>query len=226
MSDTVWRWRLGAMQWRADRSPYDLFWAQLLDWLVPKEENRVNDNSIELFTERASYVLGEKPEVRAVVKSTDGRQPASLPLRLKTPDDKTFDYTMRPAVLQSRDGKSVRGFVAAVEPNATGIFRAETDTVLGGAKADGKSRFVVTRPATEMTGKPINRELLQKVADASKGKFYPLGEWDGWRKNLHVQEQHFSHVELADLWNRPWVLAILMSALAAEWIVRKIWHLP
>ena len=226
LSDTVWRWRLGASQWRADRSPYDLFWAQLLDWLVPKEENKVVDNSIELFTERASYVLGEKPEVRAVVKSADGHQPASLPLRLKTPDDKTFEYTMKPAVLQSRDGKSVRGFVAAVEPNVTGIFRAETDAVIGGGKTDGRSRFVVTRPATEMTGKPINRDLLEKVAAASKGRYYALGEWNGWRKDLHVEEQHFSHVELADLWNRPWVLAILMSALAAEWIVRKIWHLP
>ena len=193
---------------------------------MPKEEDKVNDNSVELFTERASYVLGEKPEVRAVVKSADGRQPATLPLRLKTPDDRTFDYVMKPASIQTHDGKSVRGFAAAVEPNVTGIFRAETDTQLGGGKADGKSRFVVTRPATEMTGKPINRELLQKVADASRGKFYPMGEWDGWRKDLHVEEQHFSHVELADLWNRPWVLAILMSALAAEWIVRKIWHLP
>ena len=222
LSDTVWRWRLGAAQWRADQSPYDLFWAQLLDWLVPKEQLNRAANSLELFTERSSYVLGEKPELRAIVQSGDGKLPASLPLRVNTPDDKTFDYTMRPAVFPTREGKSVHGFAVAVEPNVTGISRA----TLGGGKVDAETRFVVTRPATEMTGQPINRELLQKVAEASKGHYYTLDRWNDWQSDLHVEEQHFSRLELADLWNRPWLLAILMSALAAEWIVRKIWHLP
>lgn len=226
LTDTVWRWRLGAAQWRADQSPYDLFWAQLLDWLVPKEQEGRASNSIELFTERSSYVLGEKPEVRAVVQTTDGKQPATLALKVKTPDDKTFEYTMRSAVLQTRDGKSVKGFVVPVEPNVTGIYRAASVASLGGSKTEAEVRFVVTRPATEMTGKPINRELLQKVADASKGHYYALGQWGDWTRDLHVEEQHFSRLELDDLWNRPWLLAILMSALAAEWIVRKIWHLP
>ena len=226
LSDTLWRWRLGAAQWRADRSPYDLFWAQLLDWMVPKEQDDRGGNSLELFTERSSYVLGEKPEVRAIVQSTDGKLPASLPLRVKTPDDRTFDYTLRPAVLQTREGKSVHGFAAAVEPNVTGIFRATSQATLGGGKTDAEVRFVVTRPATELTGKPINRDLLQKISVASKGHYYALGQWNGWQGDLHVEEQHFSRLELADLWNLPWVLAILMSALAAEWIVRKIWHLP
>jgi hypothetical protein len=77
-----------------------------------------------------------------------------------------------------------------------------------------------------MTGQPINRPLLKKVAELSKGKFYRLGAWDDWRKDLHVQEQHFARTELADLWNGPVLLSIIMTALAAEWIVRKIWHLP
>ena len=226
LTDTVWRWRLGAAAWRADKSPYDLFWAQLLDWLVPKEDAQQVANAVELFTERSSYVLGEKPEVRAVVHSANGKQPASLALKLKTPDDRTFDYTMRPTSLQTRDGRSVRGFAVPVEPNVTGIFRADAQGDAGSGKLDGTVRFVVTRPATEITGKPINRPLLQRVADLSKGHFYALGEWDGWRKDLHVEEQHFSRTELSDLWNGPVLLGVLMTALAVEWIVRKLWHLP
>ena len=226
LTDTVWRWRLGAVQWTADKSPYDLFWAQLLDWLIPKEQEDRANRSIDLFTERSSYVLGEKPEVRAVVQTGSGKQPASLALRIRTPDDKSFDYTMRPSVFQTRDGRSVHGFVAQVEPNVTGNFRATSQANLDGSKTEAEVRFVVTRPATEITGKPINRELLQKLALASKGHYYPLGQWNDWPHDLHVEEQHFSRLELADLWNRPWLLAILMSALAAEWIVRKLWHLP
>ncbi len=226
MTDSVWRWRLAAAQWRLDRSPYELFWTQLLDWLVPKEGERKEGNSIEMFTERSSYTQGEKPEIRAVVQTTGAKPPASLPLRLHTPDDKTLDYTLKPGVFQARDGRSVSGYAAAVEPNVTGIFRAESSANLGGGKVEGEVRFVVTRPATEMTGRPIDRVFLQKLATASKGKYYPLGEWNQWTKDLHVEEQHSNHVELVDVWNHPALLGLIMGLLCAEWITRKIWHLP
>ena len=217
------------MAWRADKSPYDLLWAQMLDWIIPKERNAPNRPTPSTCSPNGlPTCVGEKPEVRAVVQLASGVQPpASLPLRIRTPDDKVFDYVMRPATIQTRDGRSVRGFAAVVEPNVPGVFRAEAHADLGGGdKPGGELRFVVTRPATEITGKPINRDLLRQVADASKGHFYRLGAWDNWPRDLHVQEQHFSRLELDDLWNRPWLLAVLMSALAAEWIVRKMWHLP
>ena len=226
LSDSVWRWRLAAAQWRQDKSPYELFWAQLLDWLVPKEDVKQNSNSIEMFTERSSYTQGEKPEVRAVVQTTNGTPPATLPLRLHTPDGKTLDYTLKPGIFQTRDGKSVHGYAAAVEPNVTGIFRAETSAVLGGGKVASEVRFVVTRPATEISGKPIDRDFLQKLATASKGKYYPIGDWARWPADLHIAEQHSTHEELIDLWNHPFVLGLIMCLLVAEWITRKIWHFP
>ncbi|HEY2342928.1 MAG TPA: glutamine amidotransferase, partial [Chthoniobacteraceae bacterium] len=68
MSDTIWRWRLAAKSWGAERSPYDTFWTQLMDWLIPKEQDKTGTNKIELFTERANYLLGEHPELRAIVR--------------------------------------------------------------------------------------------------------------------------------------------------------------
>ena len=37
LTDTLWRWRLAASNTAADRTPYEIFWAQLMDWLIPKE---------------------------------------------------------------------------------------------------------------------------------------------------------------------------------------------
>jgi hypothetical protein len=226
LSDSLWRWRLGAAQWQLDKSPYELFWTQLLDWLVPQEDQRRGNNSIEMFTERSAYVQGENPVVRAVVQTAGGAPPASLPLRLRTPDGRTLDYTLKPSVFPSRDGRSVHGYDVAVEPNVAGIFRAETSANLSGGKVTGEVRFIVTRPATEMTGQPINRDFLQKLAGASKGRYYALGDWSAWVRDLHVQEQHTTRLELNDLWNRPELLGLLMALLAADWIMRKIWHLP
>src|SRR4030095_8692969 len=93
LTDTIWRWRLAAKSWGAEKSPYDTFWTQLMDWLIPKEQDKEGTNKIELFTERTNYLLGERPEVRAIVRLVDdkGKPPATLPLSVKTPDNKSFD---------------------------------------------------------------------------------------------------------------------------------------
>src|SRR5205823_4042411 len=172
------------------------------------------------------YGIEEKPEIRAIVRTDNAKPPATIPLQLRTPDGKVFDYVMHSAMLQSRDRKPVSGYSVQIEPNVDGMFRAISSVNLGGIKVEGEMHFIVTRPVTEFTGKPINRELLQQISAATNGKFYKLGEWDNWRKDLNVAEQHFSRVELTDLWNNPILIALVMALLTAEWITRKRWNLP
>ena len=228
MTDTIWRWRLAAKTWVGQRSPYDTFWAQLMDWLIPKEENKKQENRLEVFTDRSNYLTGEKPEVRAILttQSASAKRPMTLPLRLKTPDDKSFDYTMQPAQLPTSDGRQVPGYRAVVDLYVPGVYKAVVTAALGGTNVDAETKFVVTRPATEITGQPINRELLAHLAESSHGKFSPLGEWKDWNKNLHVEEQHFSRIHLLDLWNHPLLLGFLLTMLAADWVARKLWNLP
>ena len=52
MTDSVWHWRMGAKSWSADRSPYDVFWSQLMEWLIPKEQDKQGVAKLELVTER------------------------------------------------------------------------------------------------------------------------------------------------------------------------------
>lgn len=228
LTDTMWRWRLAAKGWAAEHSPHDTFWTQLMDWLIPKEQEKQNSSRIELFTERTNYALGERPEVRAIVRTLapNAKLPATLPLQIRTPDDKFFDYTLKPAMLQTRGGKPVNGYRAETDPNMPGVFRAKSAIKLDGANIGGETRFIVNRPATEITGKPIDRELLKRIAETTGGKFYTMENWDGWRKELHYQEQHFSRVQLLDLWNHPLLLGFLMALLVADWITRKLWNLP
>ncbi len=228
LTDTMWRWRLGAASWSLENSPHDTFWTQLMDWLIPKEQNKQNSDRIELFTERTNYTLGERPEVRAILRTVaaGAQVPATLPLQVHTPDDKVFDYTLKAATFQTQNGKKVSGYQVAVDPNVTGVFRAKSAIKIGGGDVEGETRFIVNQPATEITGKPIDRELLKRIAASTGGKFYTMGNWDAWRGDLHYQEQHFSSMRLLDIWNHPLLLGFLMMLLAAEWITRKLWNLP
>ena len=228
LTDTLWRWRLAASGWSADRSPYDTFWVQLMDWLIPKEQDKQNGSRIELFTERTNYLLGERPEVRAIVRTpvSGAPLPATLPLRIRTPDDKVFDYVLRAATLQTTGGKPVNGYRAEVDPNMPGVFLAQSSVTLDGTEAKNETRFVVNRPPTEITGKPINRVLLQNIAESTGGKFLTMEDWDAWSRDLHFKQQQFSRVRLEDLWNNPLLLGFLLLLIAIEWVVRKSWNLP
>jgi hypothetical protein len=223
MTDTIWRWRLAARGWSSAQSPYDIFWTQLMDWLIPKENNDNSSGRLDLFTERSLYAPGEHPEVRAIFHGPAADRPAILPLRVRTPDGKTFDYQMKAATLQTTSGQQVPGWRVQVDPTAPGVYRA---TAQIGAAIQGQARFVVSQPATEITGKAIDRDFLQGVATASGGHFYSIDHWDAWAGDLHVREQHFSRVRLADLWNHPAVLAFFMMALSLDWALRKLWNLP
>ncbi len=228
MTGTLWSWRLAAKSWGADRSPYDTFWTQLMDWLIPKEQDRQDTNKVELFTERANYLMGERPEIRALVRLVDdkAKPPATVPLSVKTPDGKTFEYTMKAAMLPGPGGRQLPGYRAEVEPNVAGVFAAHSSIDLAGVKIEGETRFVVSKPATEITGKPIDRELLHRIADQTGGHYFAFDERDQWAGNIHYKEQQFSRMQIADLWNNPIVLVLFVAALCGDWILRKRWNLP
>jgi uncharacterized membrane protein len=228
MTDTIWRWRLASRTWIGSRSPYDTFWSQLMDWLIPKETGKTQENRLELFTDRSNYLTGEKPEVRAILTlpASAAKRPLTLPLRVHTPDDKSFDYTLQQSVLKTSDGHEVPGYRTTVDLYVPGVYKAEATANSEGTNLVAETKFVVARPATEITGQPINRELLTHLAETSHGKYSTLDQWNDWNKNLHVEEQHFSRVQLLDLWNHPLLLGFILIMLAADWAARKMWNLP
>ena len=227
LSNTLWRWRLAATQVTSGQSPYDAFWAQLMDWLIPKEQEKQNSDRLDLFTERSGYILGEKPEIRGVLRTADKKAlPATIPLRVKTPDGKNFDYIMKAAELTLPDGKTARGYTAEIEPNVPGLFVATSTVTVGANRVAGELRLPVGKPPTEITGKPINRELLQKISRESGGHFYPMEEWENWGHALHFKEQKFIRTQLNDLWNSPILLGLLLVVLCVDWIIRKKYNLP
>jgi len=228
MTDTLWRWRLAAPGWTASMSPYDTFWSQLIDWLMPADQEQPSAERLEVFAARPNFVLGEHPEIQAIYQSAlpAAKRPATLALQIKTPDGKSFDYTMQPTRLQTATGGKVDGYRAEVEPNVAGVFKAHASTTVDRRPIEGEFQFTVTKPATEMTGKPIDRNFLRQLAESTGGKFYHMAEWRQWRKDLHYTDQHITRTELKDLWNTPWLLGLILLLIVGEWFARKHGNLP
>jgi uncharacterized membrane protein len=228
MTDTVWHWRMGAKNWSADRSPYDVFWTQIMEWLVPKEQEKQGGARLELMTERPVFKLGERPQVRAVLETGEAgvKPPASLPLTLRTPDGKVFQYRMKPGQFPASDGRIVSGFVAEVEPNVPGAFVAESLWEGSKAKLTEKTQFIVEKPAREKGGKPVDRMLLEQISQQTGGKFLKWDERDRWSDFVHVKEQQIARARMVEIWNHPALLFLILVGLSADWILRKRWNLP
>jgi uncharacterized membrane protein len=229
LTDTIWRWRLASEAWRGRKSPYETFWAQLMDWMLPKEDERRRKNEIELFTERNRYVLGEKPLVRALVRLADAqaKPPASLPLDVQTPDGKVFNYTLTKTRFRAQGSdREVDGYEAAVEPHVAGNFKAVASAPVGGETLSGEAAFAVTPPPSEKTGRPIDRQRLTELAQKGGGKFYAIDQWAQWVADVKGQEQRFSTVRLVSLWNHPALIGGCLFLLVSEWFLRRRWSLP
>ncbi len=228
MSDSLWRWRMGVLTGTPGKSFYDVFWGQLIEWVIPKADEKIGSAKLEVFTERSSYLMGERPEVRAIFDpgSAGGKLPSTLPLKVRTPDGKTFDYAMKPGNFVASSGKSVSGYTVKVEPNVSGIFVAQSNWGAGKDKLEAESRFSVSEPLPEKAGKPIDRVFLGKVAEQTGGKFFGIDQVDSWGELVVGKEQQVSRVRLLDLWNHPVLLVALLVLLSADWLTRKRWNLP
>lgn len=228
MTDTVWHWRMGAKNWSSDRSPYDIFWTQIMEWLVPKEQDKQGAARLELMTERPNFMLGERPQVRAVLDTGEAgvKPPSNLPLSVRTPDGKVFQYRMKPGQFTASDGRIVSGFTVDVEPNMPGVFIAESFWEGSKNKLSEKTQFIVEKPARERAGKPIDRLFLEQIAQQTGGKFFTWENRNHWGDSVRVKEQQIARARMVEVWNHPVLLVLILIGLTADWILRKRWNLP
>lgn len=228
MTDTLWRWHLAATTRIDGRNPFDLLWGEIIKWLVPEMANRERVDIIDLFAERGNYLLGEPVEMRAIVRLGSGEPalPPTLPLKVKTPDGKTFEYQMSPGDVSVPGSAAVRGFRAKIEPNTTGVFVATTSATISGRPLTGEARFVVNRPSTEKTGEPENTAFLESLAKQSGGRHYQKDQADAWLDDIPFQEDNFTRITVEPLWNNPILLGFLIVIIGTEWYVRRQASLP
>ena len=64
--------------------------------------------------------------------------------------------------------------------------------------------------------------LLERIAAASGGKFYDFSQADDLLDEIEYVPNAYSREVQEDLWDRPWLLALLISLLCVDWITRRM----
>ena len=207
-----WRWRM--QQPAGDRSE-ETFWRQLLRWLVSATPSRVVAS-----TPNAQLEDDGRIELRAEVR--DGTYlPASdaeVQANIIRPDGSADTVSLRP------------------EPMAAGVYSTEWNAAKTGsyvaeitAKRAGQElgRDVVTfrreDGAAENFHQEQNRELLEKLAQQTGGRYYTPGEASKLSKEISYSEAGITARETRDLWDMPVIFLLALGIRASEWLLRRKW---
>lgn len=221
LSDTLWRWRVGSPGWSGRLSPYDTFWAQMLDWLAPDQEGLQSSGRIELTADRPFYRQGDKATIMA---EWIGKGPAPFEnptATIKSPTGETRPLAMQAAVWKNPDGRRVTGFRAEVEAEATGIHQVETRASWDGGEAQAELSFAVATSPEERRGESPDAMFLKELATQSGGGYFTRGESNRWLESLPKPQRQTEQVVVTDIWNHPLIAVLLLGCLCGEWWLRR-----
>jgi hypothetical protein len=211
--EASWRWKM--MLPATDRT-YDRFWRQAARWLSADAPDPVALEPI------ASVDEGAEVSIVASVHDADYKPApdATVTLRIDRPDGRREQVT--PILTDA----SAARFLARVPAGDPGIARVHADatlgtTVLGTADVP----FLSGAYDRELADPRLDARALRTLADASGGAYLTPERAGEVAKFLRSRPAATLPEEWRDWWQSPWMLALIVGALAVEWTLRRQWGL-
>jgi hypothetical protein len=190
----------------------------MIRWLAVSAPARIS-----IDFDREFYNVGDEVNVTATVLN-DKYEPdndAILYMQKTNPLDQITDTPMEWDI--EEDGVYRSSFVVEEE----GVFDLLVDvaSAAGDAARDSSEKraaFVVTPSLREYTNAGLDRALLARVAEASGGFYFDLADAGNLPEAIDFTPNAYSQEVQIDLWDRPWLLALLILLLCVDWITRRM----
>lgn len=212
---STWRWQM--MLPAADES-HETLWRQIMRWLAVSSPDRI---TIEF--DREFYNVGDMVNVRAIVLN-DRYEPdndATLWMQTSNPLEEFIDAPMEWDI--EEDGVYRSSFIAEEE----GVYSLLVDVASaagegGDTSAEKRAAFVVTPSLREYTNAELDSGLLARIAEASGGSYFDLADAGALASTIEFTPNAYSREVQLDLWDRPWLLGLLILLLCVDWVSRRM----
>lgn len=215
MSST-WRWRSTAEAY------YTRFWVQMVRYLSEARRQSSSKRG-RIMLDREAVEFGDfvRIEARVLDERFVPWQAPRIGGELVVGEDDVRSLTLvaigeRPGWFEGRFVADFEGAAAVRIPLPGGVEGGEILV----------KRFRVQRPDIEMRTLALRADALERLADLTGGTFLPLDE----AAALPDQIRNARRVKVArgpaePLWDRGWVLLLLVGVLGVEWTLRRRYHL-
>lgn len=209
-----WLWQMRP-DTRVGDPTYQNFWRQTFRWLINDAPQRVT-----VTTSADRTWLNEPVQLDASVADARYQKVANATVTatIRTPSASTLEQLVAGSV--TGDGTYHLSYI----PRERGVYRIVFT-------AHGPANDVVTSnpvfidagtPTSEYTGAELRASLLQRVAEATGGRYYTPANAPELAKDLVYAGGGNTSLERLDLWDMPIVLIGLLILLASEWGYRRI----
>ena len=213
-SGGTWLWK---MRLPHDDSRHHTFWRQLLRSLVAGTPGPVS-----LTTDRTLYADNAQVKLRAEVR-TKAHQPTNSATVTATLTPELGD----PLSLELHPSPDEEGiYEADLTVASPGSYRVEATAHLGDTTLGSDTRHFRREDGVAENFRPEqNRELLEKLAEQTGGRYWTLDEVSGLPDEIRFSRAGITSREIMDLWDMPALFILLLSLRAAEWLLRRKWGL-
>ena len=220
LSNTLWKWQLGGAD-GSGKGLYGRFITQLVHMLNPEGGETGQDDALRIVMASGEADLRETVAVGVVGLNAKG----GADCLVKTPSEKTLTYPMREAKLDKQVGlrQQQDGWLCEFVPEEAGTYQITVKSRDGTQQAE--AMLLVRRPEHELTGAPLNRELLNELCARSKGAFVPPSKLSDMNKKLKNEPRVLETVAEYPIWNRWHWLIPLLLLYCLEWYFRRRWDL-
>jgi uncharacterized membrane protein len=207
-----WRWQM--LQPVQDVS-HELFWRQLLRWLVSDTPNRV----VTSIPRPVLYDDG-RVHLRAEVRDTTflPTSDATIQARIVGPDGGAQSVDLHP------DSLEPGVYSADWDAGQAGSYVAEVTAVRGRQEL---GRDVITFRREDGVAENFhleqNRDLLEKLSSQTGGKYYRPDQVSRLGEDISYSDAGITVRETRDLWDMPIVFFLMLLLCCGEWVLRRKW---
>ena len=187
----------------------------MLRWLAVSAPDRVT-----LEFDREFYNIGDEVEVTARVldEQYEADNDATLWIQTTNPLEKS------PIPPWNGISRKTGVYRTSFTADQEGVFNLLVDvtSAAGEEGSEKQAAIVVTPSLREFNNAGMDRGLLARMAEAAGGSYFDLDELDALPESIEFTPNAYSREVQFDLWDEPWLLALLISLLCLDWMTRRL----
>jgi uncharacterized membrane protein len=211
----TWRWQMSES---LDDPSHDLFWQQLLRWLVADSPNPVAASMpVRTLMDQGRTQLTAQVYDRQFQPAED----AHVTARIVGPDGLNALLDLAPS--QNTPGMYQTEWTV----EKPGSYLAEVTAASAGEKPQELGRDVLTfqreNGIAENFHTEQNRALLEQLSSETGGRYWKPSELKNLPRDISYSEAGISVRATKELWNMPIVFLLLLGFPIIEWLLRRKW---
>ena len=209
-SSTSWHWQ---MQMDSKDQTHEMFWKQMLRWLV-----NASPNPVMVASDKDTYLPGETVKIDADIADKSFKRLNNAHVTVKLTDPKGGAQSQPLDWSGSQDGL----YQTQISVGTEGMYQLEVQASQGEQNLGSyRTSFQVKDRPVEFYNAALDSGALKSIAQETGGHYYPLSKMGDIPDDAIYVESETSFVEQKELWDVPLLFMLLSLTLAGEWFLRK-----